>query len=151
LKYCPSFPGTFASPEEARAFCGDFFHAYNHHHRHAGLGLLTLEVVHTGQAKTVHAARAVVLDAAHALHSSRAAPLHNVAEPIDCLPGDVRSGGQTSLQAPGVDQPAENRENGTCSQEEGALTRVASSENGESVDQPEDGAREIREAEPPTD
>ncbi len=71
MKYCPSFPGTFASPEEARAFCGDFFHAYNHHHRHAGLGLLTPEVVHTGQAKTAHAARAVVLDAAHALHSSR--------------------------------------------------------------------------------
>jgi putative transposase len=71
LKYCPSFPGTFASLEEARAFCAEFFYAYNHHHRHAGLGLLTPEVVHSGQAKTVHSRRALVLDAAHALHSNR--------------------------------------------------------------------------------
>jgi len=49
LKYCPSFPGKFASLEDARAFCGEFFHAYNTHHRHAGLGLLTPNVVHSGQ------------------------------------------------------------------------------------------------------
>ena len=71
LKYCPSFPGKFASIEEARAFCADFFYAYNEHHRHAGLGLLTPNVVHSGQAKAVHARRAVVLDAAHARHSNR--------------------------------------------------------------------------------
>ena len=71
LKYCPSFPGTFASIEQAREFCAEFFHAYNHHHRHAGLGLLTPEVVHSGQAVTVHAHRAQVLTAAHALNSNR--------------------------------------------------------------------------------
>ena len=36
-------------------FCAEFFHAYNHHHRHAGLGLLTPAVVHAGQAETVRA------------------------------------------------------------------------------------------------
>jgi len=71
LKYCPTFPGTFASLEDARAFCADFFYAYNQHHRHAGLGLLTPNVVHSGQAKAVHARRALVLDAAHARHSNR--------------------------------------------------------------------------------
>jgi putative transposase len=71
LKYCPSFPGTFASVEGARAFCAEFFHAYNHHHRHAGLGLLTPNVVHTGRAKAVRAQRALVLDAAHARHPNR--------------------------------------------------------------------------------
>lgn len=71
LKYCPSFPGSFASLEDARGFCAEFFYAYNHHHRHAGLGLLTPEVVHSGQAKTVHASRATVLTTAHALHSNR--------------------------------------------------------------------------------
>ena len=71
LKYCPSFPGTFASLQDARGFCAEFFYAYNHHHRHAGLGLLTPEVVHSGQAKTVHARRALVLDAAHALRRNR--------------------------------------------------------------------------------
>ena len=59
LKYCPSFPGTFASLQDARGFCAEFFYAYNHHHRHAGLGLLTPEVVHSGQATTVHASRAM--------------------------------------------------------------------------------------------
>ena len=71
LKYCPSFPGTFTSLEHAREFCAEFFYAYNHHHRHAGLGLLTPEIVHSGQAKTAHARRAQVLTAAHALHSNR--------------------------------------------------------------------------------
>ncbi len=71
LKYCPSFPGTFASIEDAREFCADFFYAYNTHHRHAGLGLLTPNVVHSGQAQAVRARRALVLDAAHARHSNR--------------------------------------------------------------------------------
>ena len=71
LKYCPAFPGTFASLEHAREFCAEFFYAYNHHHRHVGLGLLTPEVVHSGQAKTVHARRTLVLDTAHALHRNR--------------------------------------------------------------------------------
>jgi len=71
LKYCPSFPGTFASIQDARAFCAEFFHTYNHHHRHAGLGLLTPQVVHSGQAQTVRAARAIVLTDAHARHTNR--------------------------------------------------------------------------------
>ncbi len=71
LKYCPSFPGQFASIEEARAFCVEFFSAYNEHHRHAGLGLLTPNVVHSGQAHAVRERRALVLDAAHARHANR--------------------------------------------------------------------------------
>lgn len=71
LKYCPSFPGSFATIEDARAFCADFFDAYNHHHRHAGLGLLTPAVVHAGQAETVRAKRALVLDTAHVRHPNR--------------------------------------------------------------------------------
>ena len=71
LKYCPSFPGSFATLEDARTFCAEFFDAYNHHHRHAGLGLLTPAVVHGGQAETVRAQRALVLDAAHARHRNR--------------------------------------------------------------------------------
>ena len=69
LKYCPNFPGTLASLEQAREFCTEFFYAYNHHHRHAGLGLLTPQVVRNGQAKTVHARRALTFTAAHALRS----------------------------------------------------------------------------------
>ena len=71
MKYCPAFPKRFASLGHARAFCASFFDAYNNHHRHGGLGLLTPNVVHTGQAQAVRAARAVVLNAAHARHTNR--------------------------------------------------------------------------------
>ena len=41
LKYCPAFPGTFGSLQDARAFCGVFFTYYNHEHRSIGVpGLL---------------------------------------------------------------------------------------------------------------
>lgn len=57
--------------QDARAFCGEFFHTYNHHHRHAGLGLLTPQVVQAGLAQVVRAARALVLDDAHTRYSNR--------------------------------------------------------------------------------
>ena len=71
VKYCPAFPKTFANLGHARGFCASFFDAYNFDHRHAGLGLLTPNVVHTGQAPAVRAARALVLNAAHAQHTNR--------------------------------------------------------------------------------
>ena len=66
-----AFPKTFANLGDARAFCVSFFQAYNNHHRHAGRGLLTPNVVHTAQAKTVQAARAIVLNGAQARHTNR--------------------------------------------------------------------------------
>ena len=71
LTYCPSFPGSFATLHDARVFCAGFFDAYNQHHRHAGLGLLTPAGVHAGQAETVRVKRPLVLDAAHARHRIR--------------------------------------------------------------------------------
>jgi putative transposase len=38
LKYCPVFPGSFATLEESRAFCDVFFTYYNNQH-HSGIGL----------------------------------------------------------------------------------------------------------------
>jgi putative transposase len=71
LKYRPDFPDHFDSIEHARAFCQVFFPWYNVEHRHAGLGLLTPEVVHYGQVATVHEARRQVLHAAYAAHPER--------------------------------------------------------------------------------
>jgi putative transposase len=71
LKYRPDFPARFDGIEAARAFCQDFFPWYNTQHRHAGLGLLTPEAVHYGQAATVHATRRQVLHAAYATHPER--------------------------------------------------------------------------------
>jgi putative transposase len=36
MKYCPAFPGSFGSIEDARAFCSRFFSYYNHEHRSHG-------------------------------------------------------------------------------------------------------------------
>jgi len=41
LKYCPAFPGSFGSIQDARQFCETFFAYYNHEHRHSGIGLHT--------------------------------------------------------------------------------------------------------------
>ncbi len=71
LKYRPGFPDRFASIEEARAFCQDFFRWYNAEHRHAGIGLLAPEVVHYGQAQDVYDARAQVLATAYTAHPER--------------------------------------------------------------------------------
>jgi putative transposase len=71
LKYRPGFPDRFASIEQARAFCQDFFRWYNAEHRHSGIGLLAPEVVHYGQAQAAYDARCQVLAAAHAAHPER--------------------------------------------------------------------------------
>ena len=71
LKYRPAFPARFDSIEHARARCRDFFHWYNHAHRHSGIGLMTPAAIHFGQATELHAARASVLGAAYAAHPER--------------------------------------------------------------------------------
>jgi putative transposase len=71
LKYRPGFPDRFASIEQARAFCQDFFRWYNADHRHAGIGLLAPEVVHYGQAQAAYDARSQVLATAYAAHPER--------------------------------------------------------------------------------
>ena len=84
LKYCPAFPERFGSLQHARAFADDFFTAYNHHHRHSGIGYHTPASVHFGTAAAVRAGRALVLDAAYAAHPDRF--VNGVPTPPD-LPG----------------------------------------------------------------
>ena len=71
LKYCPAFPGSFGSIQDARTFCETFFAYYNHEHRHSGIGLHTPASVHYGTAIEVRAQRAVTLDAAYAANPDR--------------------------------------------------------------------------------
>ncbi len=71
LKYRPEFPARFGSIEHARSHCVDFFSWYNDEHRHSGLAMLTPNEVHHGLAAERVAARARVLEAAHALHPER--------------------------------------------------------------------------------
>jgi putative transposase len=71
MKYDPSYPDRFASIEEARTWMREFVAWYNTEHRHSGIGLLTPEMVHRGQAPQQVAARQTVLEGAYAVHPER--------------------------------------------------------------------------------
>jgi putative transposase len=71
LKYCPAFPDTFGSLQDARAFCTLFFDYYNDRHYHSGIAMLTPATVHYGHVETVQNARAATLDTAWAEHPER--------------------------------------------------------------------------------
>jgi putative transposase len=71
LKYCPVFPGKFASLGEAREFCRLFFAYYNTRHRHSGIALHTPASVHDGTWREIQARRQQVLDAAYAARPDR--------------------------------------------------------------------------------
>ena len=64
LKYQPEFPKRFGSIDEARTFCRRFFAWYNQEHHHAGIGLMTPDQIHFGQADIIYAACQTALDAA---------------------------------------------------------------------------------------
>mgnify|MGYP003617358163 CR=1 FL=1 len=64
MKYRPDFPARFGCIEDARAHCQAFFAWYNTEHRHSGIGYMTPQAVHYGQAPALRDARQVALDAA---------------------------------------------------------------------------------------
>lgn len=71
LKYCPAFPGSFGSIQDARSFCSSFFEYYNHEHRHSGIGLHTAASVHYGTATKIRELRQQTLDDAYAANPDR--------------------------------------------------------------------------------
>ena len=71
LKYCPGFPERFGSIQDAREFCRKFFTWYNTVHKHSGIGLMTPEQVHYGQAQHILNHRAKVLESAFKEHEKR--------------------------------------------------------------------------------
>lgn len=71
MKYLPVFPDRFGSLTEAREFLSEFVHAYNHHHRHTGIGMHTPADVHYGHADAIDRDRDAALDAARREHPER--------------------------------------------------------------------------------
>lgn len=71
LKYQPEFPRRFDDITQAEDFCRRFFDWYNQDHHHGGIGLMTPDQVHYGQADAVHAARQQTLDKACAKNPER--------------------------------------------------------------------------------
>jgi putative transposase len=66
MKYMPDFPDRFGSLADARTFCDEFFTAYNHEHRHSGIGWHTPASVHYGTADQIRRHRQNTLDTAYA-------------------------------------------------------------------------------------
>ena len=71
LKYQPEFPQRFGCIEDAKDFCRRFFDWYNREHHHAGLGLMTPNQVHYGQAEAIYTARKETLDRAFRTNPER--------------------------------------------------------------------------------
>jgi putative transposase len=71
LKYQPQFPKRFGCIQDAKTFCRAFFDWYNRDHHHLGIGLMTPNQVHYGQADTIHAARQKILDQAFRANANR--------------------------------------------------------------------------------
>jgi putative transposase len=71
MKYQPQFPQRFGCIQDAKTFCRSFFDWYNQNHHHAGIGLMTPDQVHYGQADQIHAARQTTLDGAFSRNPER--------------------------------------------------------------------------------
>ena len=71
LKYQPQFPKRFGCIEDAKMFGRHFFDWYNRDHHHAGIGLMTPDQVHYGQAEEVYDARQKILDRAFEANPER--------------------------------------------------------------------------------
>jgi transposase InsO family protein len=71
MKHVPDFPDRFGSLADARAFRERLFLAYNHEHRHSGIGLHTPASVHFGTAEQICIHRQSTLDQAYATHPHR--------------------------------------------------------------------------------
>jgi putative transposase len=71
MKYCPFFPGSFASIVEGREFFRLFFAWYNEEHHHSGIAMLTPSTVHSGLVNEVLTVRQAALDASWEAHPER--------------------------------------------------------------------------------
>ena len=71
MKYGPSYPDRFASIDDARTWVASFIAWYNTEHRHSGIGFLTPQMMHNGQASSFVAARQQTLDVSYAAHPER--------------------------------------------------------------------------------
>ena len=70
-KYAPAFPDCFVSLTHGREFFGPFFEHYNAQHRHTGIGLMTPNNVHAGNASRITGERQTTLAAAFDRHPNR--------------------------------------------------------------------------------
>lgn len=71
LKYLPEFPERFGSLQHARDFMAEFVDAYNHEHRHSGIGFHTPVDVHFNLTTEVNQTRQTAMHEAWQAHPER--------------------------------------------------------------------------------
>ena len=71
LKYHRTFPKSFGCIEDAQTFLRGFFEWYNQKHKHSGIGYISPQSLHTGQAHQIREKRCRVLRQAHEKHPER--------------------------------------------------------------------------------
>ncbi len=71
LKYHHTFPKSFGCIEDAQAYLRGFFEWYNQVHKHSGIGYVTPQSLHSGQAHAIREERRRVLAQAFAKHPER--------------------------------------------------------------------------------
>jgi putative transposase len=71
LKYHPTFPKRFGCIQDARNYLRGFFAWYNGEHHHSGIGLMTPNQVHTGEASEIYRKRDATLRMAQKNHPER--------------------------------------------------------------------------------
>ena len=71
MKYVPDYPARFSSIGEARTWMEQFVNAYNHEHRHSGIGYYTPASVHYDTWRDVQEIRQTCLDSAYATYPER--------------------------------------------------------------------------------
>ena len=71
LKYHHTFPKSFGCIEDTQTFLRGFFDWYNRQHKHSGIGYVSPESLHTGQAHHIRDKRCTVLRSAYEKHPER--------------------------------------------------------------------------------
>lgn len=71
MKYRPSYPGTFATLEEARAYVEWYVPWYNQNHKHSGIALFSPDEVHDGTWRHAWARRNAIQQAYYDKHPER--------------------------------------------------------------------------------
>ena len=71
MKYRPSYPGTFATIEEARAYIDWYVPWYNQNHKHSGIALFSPNEVHDGTWRDAWARRDATQQAYYEQHPQR--------------------------------------------------------------------------------
>jgi len=71
MKYRHTFPKSFGCIEDAQTFLRGFFAWYNCQHKHSGIGFVTPENLHTGEAHKIREKRCQILEQAYIKHPER--------------------------------------------------------------------------------